>query len=285
VSILLSVNNDSGVIIELCMDEGYSELIPGGGLTGGQYALKLRYDGITPTDPSILRIIKAPDPHTTWVADGVHGGLVAPNSVTRTGMSGFSWFVLYTGEPSSLPVELTNLSAECKSNGIGIHWTTASENNSSSFEIERSLDGVAWENIGSVPAAGNSNQLLHYSFLDPERIQGINYYQLRQLDIDGAEKVYGPISMSCFDGLSEDIVAYPNPNNGTFTVEFESSLEQANAKVELKDVLGQVIQSRNVAVYNGVNQVMFEMKGLNPGEYVVTVSTENGLKMVKVVVM
>jgi len=281
----LPIIDDSGADLYSYMDEGYWEINPGGGLTGGYYDLKLRYDGIgIASDPTSMRIIKAPDPHTAWVADGDHGALVATNSITRTWMSGFSWFVIATGA-SPLPVELTNFSGTCETNGFDLHWSTSSEHNSASFEIERSLNGTIWENIGSVQAAGNSNQELNYSFLDTDRPQGTAYYRLRQIDLDGEEKIYDPISMTCFGEPTDEIIAYPNPNSGTFTVAFESNLEDLDSEIELKDMYGRIINSRNIAVYKGTNQVMFNTIELKPGEYVITVKTDNSIKMVKVIVI
>jgi hypothetical protein len=49
-----------------------------------------------------------------------------------------------------------------------LQWTTASEQNSDSFFIEKSTDGSNFIIIGSVAAAGNSTEVRKYSFTDSE---------------------------------------------------------------------------------------------------------------------
>jgi hypothetical protein len=85
----------------------------------------------------------------------------------------------------SLPVELTEFTAE-ENSGVNIlHWETASEQNSRYFVIERSDDGVHFDSIGVIEAAGNSNSVNLYNFTDSLPFVGINYYRLKQYDADG----------------------------------------------------------------------------------------------------
>ena len=44
-----------------------------------------------------------------------------------------------------LPVELVSFGANCESENVILYWETASEHNSSSFILERSVDGGIWE--------------------------------------------------------------------------------------------------------------------------------------------
>jgi hypothetical protein len=50
---------------------------------------------------------------------------------------------------------------------------------------------------------GNSTLLTKYSYLDDSFGKRINYYRLTQVDFDGANKTYGPISI---DNRSNKIV-------------------------------------------------------------------------------
>lgn len=69
-----------------------------------------------------------------------------------------------------LSVTVIHFSAACENGRTVLNWTTASEQDSNRFEVQRSIDGIAWENIGEIPAAGNSNQLIDYTFEDPDNI-------------------------------------------------------------------------------------------------------------------
>ncbi|WP_400190379.1 FG-GAP-like repeat-containing protein [Hymenobacter sp. B81] len=99
----------------------------------------------------------------------------------------FSEFYL-TGTRQPLPVELTQFSAVSQGPAaVRLDWATASERNSQSFEVERSLDGRAFAAIGSVTAAGSSTAVRSYSLVDTRVPTGARllYYRLRQGDKDG----------------------------------------------------------------------------------------------------
>lgn len=84
----------------------------------------------------------------------------------------------------SLPVELMSFTAKETGEGNVLEWITASEINTDMFIIEKSLDGIHFEEIGSVTAVGNSFDENKYLFIDVNK-ESINYYRLRVLDFDG----------------------------------------------------------------------------------------------------
>ena len=95
----------------------------------------------------------------------------------------------------ALPVEMISFDAIKTDHGNLLQWKTASEWNSAYYLIERSTTGYFTENsvIGSMTAAGYSNTIMEYAYLDSVFAATINYYQITQVDNDGAFKTYGPI--------------------------------------------------------------------------------------------
>ena len=87
-----------------------------------------------------------------------------------------------------LPVELLSFTAEPDQNGnVRLDWSTASENNSDHFAVERSSDAELWQPIGIIiPAAGFSTTLKSYSTQDNQALRGTSFYRLRQVDLDGS---------------------------------------------------------------------------------------------------
>jgi hypothetical protein len=99
------------------------------------------------------------------------------------------------GPPCSpLPVELVNFECKNENDYNVIKWSTASENNSSHFILKTSTDGINYRVVLILPSAGNSNQLISYKAIHYDFDKVINYYALEQFDLDGAYKIYGPIS-------------------------------------------------------------------------------------------
>lgn len=98
----------------------------------------------------------------------------------------------------ALPIDLIEFSGECVGFENIIRWTTASEQNSDYFIIERSSDLTLWDFVSKVTASGNSNYEKQYSITDRDYPNGISYYRLRQYDFNGENEVFEPISVNCF---------------------------------------------------------------------------------------
>lgn len=93
-----------------------------------------------------------------------------------------------------LPVELTDFEGKKMEDANLLHWETQSENNSSYFTLERSLDAKTWEVISMETAAGSSQSNITYSHIDNGFRSGqINYYRLSQTDLDGSLEVFPKI--------------------------------------------------------------------------------------------
>lgn len=96
---------------------------------------------------------------------------------------------------ASLPIELISFEGfEYKGNN-NLEWITASEINTDYYNIEWSTDTYVWWSIGSLPAAGNSDMVLNYSFKHEGFIDSINYYRIVQYDVDGQSEIFGPLAI------------------------------------------------------------------------------------------
>lgn len=86
-----------------------------------------------------------------------------------------------------LPVELLFFSAKAEGDVIRTSWSTATERNNSGFVVQRSLDGSHFEDVGTVPGAGDAQQQQDYGWDDRDAPAGRTlYYRLEQRDLDGA---------------------------------------------------------------------------------------------------
>jgi hypothetical protein len=117
-------------------------------------------------------------------------------------------FKLSVSTNQPLPVELTLFDGIPYPLFNVIKWTTASEHNSSYFDLENSFDGENWKMISKVKSAGNSTTEQKYSFIDYNQ-HPLSYYRLQQYDIDGQFKTYGPIVVTKSVG-DKKVVKYIN---------------------------------------------------------------------------
>lgn len=174
----------------------------------------------------------------------------------------------YSWANPAVPVEFVDVTARAIGpNAVRVNWTTASEINNELFEIERMVNGE-FEKVGEVAGAGNSETILNYEFIDmntpaAERL----YYRIKQIDYDGNFD-YSNVAVVNMLPMGE-LVVYPNPTQGAFTVKADDRHEELN--VELYDMSGMLIDS-----WNGIGECNANTQGLKPGIYNLRVMTLNG---------
>lgn len=93
-----------------------------------------------------------------------------------------------------LPIQLTDFACNPSENHIGINWSTASEVNNDHFIIEKSTDGINFNQLSRVNGSGNSNETTDYYAMDEQPSFGENYYRLTQVDFDGKQETFQTIS-------------------------------------------------------------------------------------------
>jgi hypothetical protein len=198
----------------------------------------------------------------------------------------FASFSFVTLGPSgiALPVTLTSFNANCEGDKVNISWTTASEYNASHYTLQTSRDGYTWLHVAEIEAAGTTNQQSNYQYED-FKFGGVSYYRLVQVDFDGAEEIYGPISVDCEIDASS-MTVYPNPTDADFTVLLQTNETFENATLELVDLSGRVVAQKQVTILPGSTQIKFETENINKGAYIVRVKGENDtFTPIRVVVM
>jgi hypothetical protein len=203
------------------------------------------------------------------------GGTV--NSSTKTiSFSGFPKFSFVTVGASSvpLPVELLSFSGTCEENKMHLTWQTASEFNSSHFELQRSRDGNDWQKIAEIPSAGNSNELLEYSFIDETIQYNTLYYRLNQIDLDGKETLYNPIILNCEDQKNQ-FLSYPNPGGKNFQVILKDNRFEGNVILTIHDSKGSEVLSKLIFVQDGINVFPIQ-SNLKSGLYFIRIQSETG---------
>ncbi len=265
-------------------DQGYWKMDnEAGKLTNAAYTITCTGEGYQNiTDLSKLTLLKrvvANDPN--WFCPGVHipaTGTNAMPTVSRSGVSNWSNFGFGGGTGNPLPVELTAFQVSCEEDQIQIQWSTASELNSSHFEVEKSNDLINWNLISETAAAGNSNINMDYQTSDIERSSDVIYYRLKQVDLNGESKVYGPISTLC-EIESNSMKVYPNPTQGEYQVEINWTETSTNAQLQLLDLTGKVIDEMDVNLNTGTTHLQFNQGNLPMGTYLIRLNNKHNIQL------
>jgi hypothetical protein len=166
------------------------------------------------------------------------------------------------------PVELISFDVKKYSNGNSLVWKTASEQNSAYYIIQRSTDGVNFENIGKVAAAGNSNAVLSYNYIDSKAgSSSVVYYRLEQVDLNG-DKHYSEIRSIRNDEISQDINLYPTPVKRGQNVALDIiGQSDETITVEIFDNPGKVVSSGQFKITEGANTLELNTSSLASGLY------------------
>ncbi len=187
-----------------------SVVVNGGSVTSLTFELYVRGDGKTPV----------------WATANEHVG--------------DAWLIGVSAENTliELPVDITSFTAQPQGHTVDLQWTTATEQNSRYFSVERSQDGLNWSPIGQVTAAGNSQELLQYNYVDQKPMTGTNYYRLQEVADDGSS-IYSPIRNVDFTGAVTAISWYPNPTHDRLTLTSSSNLQS----ITLTTLDGRILQT------------------------------------------
>ncbi len=197
----------------------------------------------------------------------------------------FGTMVLVT-QDDELPISLVSFESSCLAQGTALSWSTATEENSAYFTIERSFDGVNFTTIAKVKAAGNSNSTLDYSYIDTTSYSTTAYYRLSETDMNNNQKYFQIITADCHNTVSPFAMSiYPNPNQGNYLNVHLTGL-QNNAAIQIRviDMLGrQVMPSSNVAAdENGSLATQLDLNNtLAKGMYLIVIQTDGGSQMSK----
>ncbi|MEM6346547.1 MAG: T9SS type A sorting domain-containing protein, partial [Bacteroidota bacterium] len=174
----------------------------------------------------------------------------------------------------TLPIELLSFDGRLLQDQIELSWITASEKNNAHFDIQRSDNGQAWHTIGILAGAGNSDEALAYQFMDTNPAIGLNRYRLKQVDFDGSSSLSPVVELGFAFRLSQ-VVVYPNPSDGHFTIlnNFDPSSE---VELNILNPLGQILHKDRLSA-DDFGRLEVELRPiLAPGPYLLRMKTQDG---------
>ena len=170
--------------------------------------------------------------------------------------------------PTTFPVELLDFTAyQVGEATVQLDWITAQEENSAVFQIERSVDGAVFTNIGEVAAAGNSQETLEYTFLDFPVPTSTLLYRLRQVDIDGSFTYSDKVEVVIGSGFQANLDLFPNPTTDLLNIR---ALVSAERKFDLYvlDVQGKILIQKNTVDFSN-STIDVDVSKLAAGQYMV----------------
>lgn len=169
--------------------------------------------------------------------------------------------VMITGEPITLPVELSSFTVMLDhQNHPRLTWVTQSETGVVGFHVLRAEDkdlSVAHTVSPLIPAT-NTAQQQTYTYADADlHTTGLYFYWLQSSDLDGSSAFHGPLSFyfdSSGNGSAPEIPLqnslgpiYPNPFNPFAFIPFYLAVPSA-VEIRIYNPRGQLVRSFDLGV-------------------------------------
>lgn len=164
-----------------------------------------------------------------------------------------------------LPVSLYDFKGNAVGNDVVLSWKTTNETNNRRFDIQWSRDGKSFETIGSEEGKGTISTTSNYSWKQYGVADGLYYYRLKQVDLDG--KYTNSDAIAVRVGRMSTIQLGPNPADGVIKI-----IGGKNSNYNVS-----VFSTTGVTLFTGVSEGELKVDFLSPGVYIIKVSGEGGL--------
>jgi hypothetical protein len=178
---------------------------------------------------------------------------------------------------SALPVSGLVLNGAVEGKQVKLQFEALNEREMAGYEIERSADGIRFEQIGEQSAVNGTtgvNQL--YGYTDKQPVIGNNYYRIKGTSLDGQVQ-YSNIKLIKFGNTMPTVTVAPNPAGNDKIKLKVAQLLKGSYTLTVTDALGRVFCQKEL-VYDGVSGKM-ELKFpsvAKSGSYYVQVNGEGG---------
>ena len=150
---------------------------------------------------------------------------------------------------------------------VSLRWQTANEVKVSHYNIQRSVPGREFVNIGEVKA--NNKAYNEYSYVDLAPLSlgegsGVRFYRIQSIDKDGMRS-YSAVRSVIINSQHLALSIYPNPAKGFVCIEYPH-LKQ----ITIIDAMGRVVLNKQAAG----NKTTLTVNGLPKGLYLLRIMNE-----------
>ncbi|MFH1319613.1 MAG: GEVED domain-containing protein [Bacteroidota bacterium] len=249
------------------------------------YDLQLYFNDFTGLDNNKFGVVSRADHTVPWTLIGnVEANTFAQGYAKRTSCGSFSKKgIAKTSSP--LPIELLSFTAQCVDNTVLVNWSTASETNNDYFTVQKALtfpkfetlEKLEWENVTYVQGAGNSNQTIHYSIVDPDPYYGVSYYRLKQTDYDENYSYSNIVAVNCSEIIDyNNTLIYNSPETDNIIISFKDNINESYFLYFI-DQIGRILIKKQMTISQPDEKILINKSGFASGIYNVILQSENNI--------
>jgi len=187
---------------------------------------------------------------------------------------------LKMGTLSTLPIRLLSFSGNRNNDNTNLKWITAYEDRGDRFVIERSLDGLHFDTIGTVNANASNN----YSYSD-NNSSPLLYYRLKIISINGRSFYSNTILLKKNIEIFNNVRLLNNPAHINISLQVTSEKDAA-LQIILTDLSGRKILIQNNDVLKGISYLAILLpSNIAKGNYILQIRGKELNKNIKVMVI
>lgn len=191
--------------------------------------------------------------------DGTLNGPAYASSSTGTSPLGFS--------PGVLAIHLYSFQARLLNYSVKLDWTASSDNPNDRFYVQRSNDGLHWDDIHVISVMSNMNEVASYQYTDHLALKGTSFYRILLSNADGN------LSYSRTIPIVTDIQhikLFPNPANSEARITWKQRSASQPVFVRVSDITNTTILMQMVKP--GDQFFSFDTRTLPAGIYRIQVT-------------
>ncbi len=183
-----------------------------------------------------------------------------------------------------LSVQLTNFTAKIEGKTAKIEWSTSSEQNNDKFEVERSNNLTDWKVISTIKGNGTTDEVHNYTTYDQSPFESLNYYRLKQYDLDGKVTVSAVKSLNFSSNQPAFVTVSPNPARDAVNFRINNAGAN-NVAVSLINTNGKIIHQEEIESVDAGKLYKLNMQQKPaPGIYILSLKSKTFNENIKIVI-
>ncbi|MGC4103417.1 S8 family serine peptidase [Ferruginibacter sp.] len=189
-------------------------------------------------------------------------------NVTPASNSPYTLNITIAACAAVLPLTWLDFTATLSNNNqVALNWKIANELNVKEYEVEYSTDGINFTSLFTVPATAVIASEKNYSKIHAFPVDGINYYRVKQVDMDGRYSYSKTASVKVNNPNS--ITIKPNPASSFAVIQSSSVIK----RIQLYSSTGQLMLS----VIPSTVSYELPLQNLASGQYIIKIETKDGV--------
>jgi hypothetical protein len=222
------------------------------------------------------RVVKFVAPITSSVDSCVLSVTVTDQCTRQNFASKFAYIV-----GKILDVDILNFEGNYSHENAHLKWESINQSPITTFEVERSIDGIHFIKLGNVNA---EKSISEYNFDDKNLLPGIYFYRLKITDNTKKFKYSKIILINCGSSSLLSLSVNPNPVSNVSVISlFSVKRQQVNLTIISYD--GKPVLQKTQILNAGQNILSLQqLTNLANGYYILSIQTENSFVSNKIII-